>query len=80
MQWRKADGTMRVYEGPLLNLGRGIPRPMRDHGVRRALFDFAYGYASGFPVRDVLAFSFRSLWPSRPMDAIVEPYTESDQS
>ena len=65
MQWRKADGTMGTYTGPLIYLGRGIPRPMGDHGIRRALFDLAFGYVSGFPVRDILPFAARSLFPQR---------------
>jgi hypothetical protein len=65
MTWRKADGSTGEYSGPLMDLGHGIPRPMRDHGARRAVFDLAFGYVSGFPVRDVLAFSFRSLFPQR---------------
>lgn len=65
MQWRRADGTMGTYHGPLKSLGHGIPRPMRDHGFRRALFDLAYGYTSGFPVRDILPFALRSLFRQR---------------
>ena len=66
MQWRRANGRMGSYEGPLVDLGQGIPRRMGDHGIRRALYDIAFGYVSGFPVRDILAFSWRSLFP-QPM-------------
>lgn len=66
MQWRRADGSMGTYHGPLKSLGHGIPRPMRDHGFRRAMFDLAFGYVSGFPVRDIIPFALRSLLPQRP--------------
>lgn len=66
MQWRRADGTIAEYTGPLDDLGYGIPRnPRTAWGIRRALFDLAYGYVSGFPILDVLAFSARSLLPPR---------------
>lgn len=65
MQWRRADGTFAEYAGILDDLGYGIPRnPSTEWGIRRALFDLAFGYVSGFPIRDVLAFSLRSLLPS----------------
>lgn len=72
MQWRKADGSTGMYEGPLLDLGKGIPRPMGAHGFRRALFDLAVGYASGFPVRDIIPFAIRSLWPSPMLEVVIE--------
>lgn len=66
MQWRKADGTFAEYTGPLDDLGYGIPRnPRTSWGIRRAVFDLAYGYVSGFPILDVLTFSARSLFPRR---------------
>lgn len=65
VQWRRADGTTGTYHGPLRSLGVGIPRPMRDHGFRRAVFDLAYGYTSGFPVRDIIPFAACSLFRQR---------------
>ena len=66
MQWRRADGTFAEYTGPLDDLGYGIPRnPRKTWGIRRALFDLAFGYVSGFPILDVLAFAARSLLPPR---------------
>lgn len=70
MSWRRADGSFAEYVGPLDDLGYGIPRnPRSSWGLRRALFDLAYGYVSGFPVRDVVAFSLRSLLPRPPARA-----------
>jgi hypothetical protein len=69
MTWRRADGTMGEYHGDLIELGLGIPRNTRSWGIRRALFDLAFGYVSGFPVRDIIPFSLRSLFPSRPIPA-----------
>jgi hypothetical protein len=69
MQWRRADGSTGEYFGPLFELGQGIPRNLPDHGFRRALFDLALGYVSGFPVRDIIPFAFRSLWPQKPLEA-----------
>lgn len=69
MQWRKANGETGTYTGPLIHLGSGIPRRMGDHGVRRALYDLAFGYVSGFPIRDIIPFAIRSLWPS-PVQSI----------
>lgn len=66
MQWRRADGSFAEYTGPLDDLGYGIPRnPHTQWGIRRALFDLAYGYVSGFPILDVLTFAARSLLPPR---------------
>jgi hypothetical protein len=66
MQWRRADGSFAEYSGPLDDLGYGIPRnPETGWGIRRALFDLAFGYVSGFPILDVIAFSARSLFPPR---------------
>jgi hypothetical protein len=80
MQWRRRNGTTGHYTGPLVDLGLGIPRRMRDHGIRRALYDLAFGYVSGFPVRDILPFALRSLFPQRTipvaevimLDAVVD--------
>lgn len=73
MQWRRANGTTGTYTGPLLDLGHGIPRDLPGWGIRRALFDIAFGYVSGFPIRDILAFSLRSVLPSRPLPIVLEP-------
>lgn len=64
MEWRKANGEDGTYSGPLVALGHGIPRKLGPHGIGRAIFDLAFGYVSGFPVRDIIAFSARSLFPS----------------
>lgn len=81
MQWRKANGDFGAYTGPLVDLGQGIPRRMRDHGIRRALFDLAFGYVSGFPVRDIIPFALRSLFPQPILTVdladIAEPVDES---
>lgn len=49
-------------------LGFGV-NPIRytlKHGIRRAIYDFAFGYVSGFPVRDILPWVWRfSLSPKR---------------
>ena len=67
MQWRRRDGSVGTYRGPLYPLGYGIPRARhKSWGVQRALFDLAFGYTSGFPVRDILPFAARSLFPRRP--------------
>lgn len=65
MQWRKANGKDGTYTGPLVNLGHGIPRKLGDFGMRRAIYDLAFGYVSGFPVRDIIPFAARSLFPTR---------------
>lgn len=66
MTCSRADGTFAEYTGPLDDLGYGIPRnPRTTWGIRRALFDLAYGYVSGFPILDVLVFAARALLPPR---------------
>lgn len=37
-----------------LNLGRGSFRDLPQYGIRRALWDIAFGYVSGFPKRAIL--------------------------
>lgn len=78
MQWRKANGETGSYSGPLVALGHGIPRKAGSFGVRRAIYDAAFGYVSGFPVRDIFAFSVRSLFPQRTLSVVaadaIEPY------
>lgn len=53
VSWVKADGT--TAEAPaIFNLGwaaRGIPP--KEYGLRRALWDIAFGHVSGFPLRDI---------------------------
>jgi hypothetical protein len=51
---------------------------MRDHGIRRAVYDLAFGYASGFPVRDILPFALRSLLPQRGIPTASAPAAERD--
>lgn len=82
MRWAHRDGTAAVYVGPLIDLGQGIPRP-RSHRpliyrMQRALWHLTFGYASGFPVRDIVAFTARGFWsipiPTDAPAAIVEAY------
>lgn len=73
MQWRKADGSTGEYHGLLHDLGYGIPRnPRTSWGLRRAVFDLAFGYVSGFPMWDIIVFSTRSLFPPRTLDTAQE--------
>lgn len=72
MQWRRTNGSIGHYSGPLIDLGHGIPRRIPSYGIRAALFDLAFGYVSGFPVRDILTFSARSLFPQAGRVAFVE--------
>lgn len=65
MQWRRWHGDTATYTGTLLDLGWGIPRKRGAWGLRAALFDLAFGYVSGFPLRDILPFATRSLLPRR---------------
>lgn len=78
MQWRRADGSTGTYEGPLFDLGYGIPRRIPAYGLRRSLFDLAFGYVSGFPVRDIIPFTLRSLLPSKPATVTLHPCPECD--
>lgn len=83
MRWARRDGTVGSYIGPLTELGQGIPRPRSTRPIvyrlQRALWHLALGYVSGFPVRDILAFTRRGFWsiplPADAPDAIVEPST-----
>lgn len=36
-----------------LDLGNGVFRPKKPHGIRVAVWDAAYGYVSGFRKRDI---------------------------
>ena len=65
--WRRADGTTGKYTGPIRELGQGIPRGDSGPGIRRALFDLAFGYVSGFPVRDILAYVFPGSFRAAPI-------------
>lgn len=65
MTWRRADGGIGEYRGEMVELGMGIPRRKGSYGIRRAVFDLAFGYVSGFPVRDIIPFAIRSLFPGR---------------
>ena len=66
MQWVGFGGKTKEYRGLLYELGQGVPRKVPGWGIRRAIFDLAFGYVSGFPVRDILYFVFtRSLWPRK---------------
>lgn len=55
---------------PSMDLGRG-GRPTPDWGLRRAVFDAAFGYVSGFRKRDILYYlATRSLSP-RICEAVI---------
>lgn len=41
-------------------------------GLRRALFDLAFGYVSGFPVRDIVPFVLLSLLPRSAREAATD--------
>jgi len=80
MYWRRADGSQGEYVGPLRDLGHGIPRPDHGPGIRRALFDLAFGYVSGFPVRDILAYVLRSSFREGPvLEATAEEVADDAQ-
>jgi len=80
VQWRRADGTTGEYEGHVRDLGHGIPRRDSGPGVRRAVFDLAFGYVSGFPVRDILAFVLRSSFREGPvLEATAEEVPDDPQ-
>ena len=81
MQWARRDGTMAEYAGELIDLGHGIPRPRSRrpmvYRMQRAVWHLSFGYVSGFPIIDVLAFTARAFWgiplPADPIpDALVE--------
>ena len=72
MHWKRWNGKDGFYHGVLEDLGYAIPRPFREWGIRAALMDFCMGYASGFPVRDIIPFALRSLLPRGVKPAIIE--------
>lgn len=80
VSWRSAAGRTRTYRGPVIDLGVGIPRRAhhRSWGIRRAVFDAAFGYVSGFPVRDIIPYAIRALFPTRILDAPVAFTPEDD--
>lgn len=78
MQWIRWNGRTGRYDGDLIELGQGIPRKMREWGLRRALFDLAYGYTSGFPVRDIIPFALRRLLPGTPRRARYTSWCEDE--
>jgi hypothetical protein len=87
LPWVDWHGRAQTYTGPLRELGRGIPRPRSRrpmiYRMQRAAWHLALGYASGFPVRDVLAFTLRGFWaipvPTDDVaDAIVEELTDEE--
>lgn len=48
-------GVTRAVEADF-RLGTGASRNMKQYGIRRAIWDAAYGYVSGFRVRDIVYF------------------------
>lgn len=66
MRWARRDGTVGSYIGPVRDLGEGIPRPRSTrpliYRMQRALWHLAFGYVSGFPILDVVAFTVRGFW------------------
>lgn len=67
VRWGRRDGTVGVYVGPVIALGDGIPRPRSRnplfYRMQRFAWHVAFGYVSGFPVRDILAYALREWWP-----------------
>lgn len=57
MSWLGAGGATRTAPA-VLDLGwtTGANFPRRKYGIRRALWDIAFGYVSGFPLRDIAYF------------------------
>lgn len=61
-------GRTRIVRGRMIPLGIGIDngRAMHRWGFRRAVYDFCFGYVSGFAVKDILYFVWtRSLNPRK---------------
>lgn len=50
-----AGGTIREIATPF-DLGYGVMRASKRYGIRRAVWDIAYGYVSGFRKRDIAYF------------------------
>lgn len=48
-----------------MNLGRGSTRGLPDHGLRRALWDAAYGHVNGFKLSAILYFILTRSLSSR---------------
>lgn len=65
------DEETRVATGPLIDLGHGAGRwdTLPRHGFRRAVWDFCFGYVSGFAVKDILYYVL-----TRSLDARKVPF------
>ena len=53
--WVRSDGRPDRARAEV-DLGNGAMRNYPRFGFRRMLWDFCFGYVSGYPVRDILAF------------------------
>ena len=52
VRWGGVTGYLKTD----FNMGRGRRRNGKRYGFRRAVWDAAFGYVSGFPKRDILYF------------------------
>jgi len=57
MQWCGTAWAGRAYTGPLQELGQGIPRKFKLGGLKEFAYHLAFGYTSGFPLRDIIYWS-----------------------
>lgn len=66
MQCVGPKGETLAIPGPYIDLGIGKRRCKKPFGLRRALWDFCYGYVSGFPVHAIFYYIWtRSLSEKR---------------
>lgn len=54
-----------------IDLGTGV-MPKQHNGIKRALFDLALGYLSGYPIKDVLYYVFKISLSQRRMFKTLE--------
>lgn len=63
-------GTTRIVETHM-DLGRGVWRTP-EHGLRRAIWDAAFGYVSGFRKRDIAYYVITRSLSERLSDRVIE--------